>query len=342
LILAARLRANGFRERLAYFHHIPFPSADIFETLPWRTELLKALMQFDVIGFQTERYQRNFIDCLRRCLGDAQARRSANGFLVRAAGRSAIVETHPVSIDYKSFAADAAAPEVVSAARRMRDQLGGQIILGVDRLDYTKGIVERLNAFRTLLECHPELRNKVTFIQIVVPSREEIAEYRDLKLRIETMISTINGEYGSPGWVPIHYFYRSVPRSTLLAFYRAAHVALVTPLRDGMNLVAKEFCAARADYTGVLVLSEFAGAAEELSTGALLVNPHDSEGVAATLHLALQMEEAEQRARMLAMRLHIRNHDVFRWSESFISAPVPDGSSYRAQLVASASSSAGG
>jgi trehalose 6-phosphate synthase len=151
MILAARLRANGFRERLAYFHHIPFPSADIFETLPWRTELLKALMQFDVIGFQTERYQRNFIDCLRRCLGDAQARRSANGFLVRAAGRSAIVETHPVSIDYKSFAADAAAPEVVSAARRIRDQLGGQIILGVDRLDYTKGIVERLNAFRTVL-----------------------------------------------------------------------------------------------------------------------------------------------------------------------------------------------
>jgi trehalose 6-phosphate synthase len=155
------------------------------------------------------------------------------------------------------------------------------------------------------------------------------------------MISTINGEYGSPGWVPIHYFYRSVPRSTLLAFYRAAHVALVTPLRDGMNLVAKEFCAARADYTGVLVLSEFAGAAEELSTGALLVNPHDSEGVAATLHLALQMEEAEQRARMLAMRLHIRNHDDFRWSESFNSAPDPDGSSYRAQLVASASSSPG-
>jgi alpha,alpha-trehalose-phosphate synthase [UDP-forming] len=319
MMLAGVLRARGFSHRLAYFHHIPFPSADVFEMLPWRTELLRAMMHFDLIGFQTERHRLNFIDCLRRCLSDVDVSRVMNGHVVRAAGRTAIVENHAISIDYKTFADDAAAPAVTTAAQGIRSRLSGtKIILGVDRLDYTKGIIERLHAFRTLLECHPELRNRVTFVQVVVPSREDIPEYKQLRLRIETLVSKINGEYGDPGWAPIQYFYRSVPRTELLALYQAADVALVTPLRDGMNLVAKEFCAARGDYNGVLVLSEFAGAADELATGALVVNPHDSEGVAAMLYLALHMDPKEQRARMLLMRAHIRRHDVFRWSQSFL------------------------
>jgi alpha,alpha-trehalose-phosphate synthase [UDP-forming] len=319
MMLAGSLRTRGFRERLAYFHHIPFPSADVFETLPWRVELLRALMQFDVLGFQTAHYLANFIECLRRCLGDVQVSRVIDGYLVQAAGRSVIVENHAISIDYRTFAADAAAPTVAAAAAAIRTRLSGtKVILGLDRLDYTKGIVERLNAFRTFLECHPEMRNRVTFVQIVVPSREDIPEYKRLKLRIETLVSKINGEYGTPGWVPVQYLYRSVPRAELLALYRAAHVALITPLKDGMNLVAKEFCAARGDYAGVLVLSEFAGAADELSNGALIVNPHDCEGVAAMLYLALHMDEKDQRARMLLMRSQIRRHDVFRWSQSFL------------------------
>jgi trehalose 6-phosphate synthase len=319
MMLAGGLRARGFRERMAYFHHIPFPSPDVFEMLPWRTELLRALMHFDVIGFQTARYRQNFVDCLRRYLDDVQIGRIINGQLVHAAGRTAIVENHAISIDFKTFAQDAAAAEVAEAAQAMRERFSRmRIVLGVDRLDYTKGIIERLQAFRTLLECHPELRNRVTFVQIVVPSREDIPEYRRLRLGIETLVSKINGEYGDPGWCPIQYFYRSVSRTELLAFYRAAHVALVTPLKDGMNLVAKEFCAARTDYSGVLVLSEFAGAADELSNGALIVNPHDSEGVAAMLYLALHMDEQEQRARMLLLRSHIRRHDVFRWSQAFL------------------------
>ena len=192
-----------------------------------------------------------------------------------------------------------------------------RIILGIDRLDYTKGIPERLIAFQRLLEARPDLLGRVTMAQIVVPSREDIPEYMQLKLRIETLVSKINGHYSRTGWVPIHYFYRSISRAELMAFYRAAHVALVTPLKDGMNLVAKEFCASRVDERGVLVLSEFAGAAAELDCGALLVNPHDAEGVAAALELALGMDDAEQSRRMQKMRSQIRLHDVFRWCQSF-------------------------
>lgn len=319
MLIAGGLRARGFNQRLAYFHHIPFPPPDVFEALPWRSELLRGLMDFDAIGFQTGRDRRNFIGCLRRCLADVRVSQDETGFLVRAADRTAAVQEHPISIDYRQFAEAAADSGVVAAAEEIQHRLSNtQLILGVDRLDYTKGILERLIAFRTLLECHPELKDRVTFVQIVVPSREEMQEYKELRLRIETLVSKINGEYGSPGWVPIHYFYRTVPRTELIAFYRAAHVALVTPLRDGMNLIAKEFCAARPDYRGVLVLREFAGAAEELAPGALIVNPNDTEEVAAMLYLALRMGEPEQRARMLLMRSHIRQHDVFHWARAFI------------------------
>src|SRR6185369_9815208 len=180
-------------------------------------------------------------------------------------------------------------PSVSAAAETIKTRLGGtRILLGVDRLDYTKGIPERLTAFKTVLARNPELCGKVTLLQFVVPSREDIPEYTDLKLRIEMLVSKINGEYGVPGWVPVQYFHRSVSRKELITLYRAADVAVVTPLKDGMNLVAKEFCAARVDSKGVLVLSEFAGAAAELKCGALLVNPHDTDVVASVIRKALQ------------------------------------------------------
>jgi len=192
-----------------------------------------------------------------------------------------------------------------------------QLILGIDRLDYTKGIIERLSAYRILLSRFPELRERVTLIQLVVPSRADIAEYQQLRLKIENLVSNVNREYGKPGWIPVQYFYRSVSQTDLVAYYRTADVAMVTPLRDGMNLVAKEFCASRCDLRGALVLSEFAGAADELRTGALIVNPHDLEGMADALHRALNLNESEQALRMHAMRLKIESHDVYSWAELF-------------------------
>ena len=327
MMLAHALRTRGLQQRLAYFHHIPFPSPDIFETLPWRTHVLRALMRFDLLGFQTLRDRRNFIACLRRCLGGTRVCWSGETLIARVEGHSASIGAYPISIDFEEIATEASQPSVVDVACMIQRSLGTtRIILGIDRLDYTKGIPERLIAFQRLLEMRPDLLGRLTMAQIVVPSREDIPEYMQLKLRIEMLVSKINGQYSRTGWVPIHYFYRSIPRSELMAFYRAAHIAVVTPLKDGMNLVAKEFCASRVDQRGVLVLSEFAGAAAELNCGAVLVNPHDTEGLAAALQSALGMDDAEQSRRMQSMRSQIRLHDVFRWCRSF---ELPDCDSRR-------------
>ncbi len=318
MLLGSALRARGFPVRLRYFHHIPFPPPDIFEKLPWRTQILRALLQFCAVGFQTARDRRNFVAAVRRCLRDARVQRLGENLLVRAEGLGTLAGTFPISIDYGEFAAQAAWPEVSAKAEEIqRGAAPSQIIFGLDRLDYTKGIPERLRAFRALLEQYEELHGLVTLVQVVVPSREEVPEYRELKLTIERLVSQINGQYGSPGWVPVRYFYRHLSRPELAAFYRAADIALVTPLKDGMNLVAKEFCASRVNDDGVLILSEFAGAARQLKCGALLVNPYDTEGVAAALYRAVRMSGREQRIRMRRMRHHLRRHDVFRWCASF-------------------------
>lgn len=317
MMLAECLRARNVRARLAYFHHIPFPPPDVFEKLPWRTEILRGLMRFNTVAFQTDRDRRNFVACLRRSLGRVRLRRNGGRYLVSADGRHCEIATTPISIDFQGFSTRALTPEVELRAREIRDSLAGKrLILGVDRLDFTKGIPERLMAFRNLLEQRPDLHQRLTLVQLVVPSREEITGYRDCKARVERLVSQINGEFGRPEWSPVNYLHRHVPVDELLAMYRAADVALVTPLKDGMNLVSKEFCASRSDEKGVLVLSEFAGAADELACGALLVNPYDAEGVAAALRQALAMPEEEQRQRMRKMRGVIQANNVFRWSKS--------------------------
>jgi trehalose 6-phosphate synthase len=258
LMMVPRLiRARGLNQKLGYFHHIPFPPPDVFAALPWRAEILNALMTCDIIGFQAQRDRRNFIECVREFLP-----------LARIENQADKIVACPVSINFEEFAGASMEAAIVAAADRLKRQLRMPLILGLDRLDYTKGIPERLSAFQELLESNPQLRGKLTMIQIVVPSREGLPEYDQLRRRIETLVSQINGRYSTPGWTAVQYFYRSVARDELLALYRAADVALVTPLKDGMNLVAKEFCAARTDNRGVLVLSEFAGAAEELKLGA--------------------------------------------------------------------------
>jgi alpha,alpha-trehalose-phosphate synthase [UDP-forming] len=324
MMLADSLRAREMRFKLAYFHHIPFPPPDIFEKLPWRKEILRGLLQFNSIGFQTARDRRNFIACLRRHLSEVHVSRLNDRFLVRSEGMCTVVGNHAISIDFQTFATEALDAQVAARSSELqRDIKTEQIILGVDRLDYTKGIPEKLMAFRNLLERYPELHSRITLVQVVVPSREEIPKYKELKLHIEGLVSEINGEYGVPGWVPVQYLHRCLSRTELAAFYSAADIALVTPLRDGMNLVAKEYCACRVEDSGVLVLSEFAGAAQELKLGALLVNPYDTEGVASALYRAFRMSGREQRIRVHRMRRWIERHDVFHWCKSFCAQATP-------------------
>jgi len=192
-----------------------------------------------------------------------------------------------------------------------------QLVLGIDRLDYTKGIPLRLEAFRNLLARYPELKTKITFVQVVVPSRENIPKYFQLKTEIERLVGEINGQFTVSGWVPIHYIFRSLDRTELLAYYRASEIAYVTPLKDGMNLVAKEFCATSLEEDCVLILSEFAGAAAELQRSAILVNPFDIEGMADAIFQAYNMPKPEKRKRMKRMRRHIKEHDIFLWLDSF-------------------------
>jgi trehalose 6-phosphate synthase len=205
----------------------------------------------------------------------------------------------------------------------LRTRMGpAQFVVGVDRLDYTKGLIERLQSFRNALERHPELREQAVLFQVVVPSREGVAEYQALKAEIERLVGEINGEFSMAGWVPVHYHYKSLARRDLLALYRMARVCLVTSIKDGMNLVAKEFCASQVDGCGVLILSEFAGAAAQLQAGALLVNPHDIEGTADALKAAFEMDEEERRRRMEEMRTIVREQDIFWWVDYYLQAAL--------------------
>jgi alpha,alpha-trehalose-phosphate synthase [UDP-forming] len=320
MLVGEFLRGQGIRSRMGFFLHIPFPPVDIFEKLPWRTQILRALFRFDLIGFQTSRDQRNFISCVRRFLPDVTLQRNDSEIRAVSEGRDTLIRSFPIGIDFDEFDMHARQPEVAARAAEIREDMRGrQIILGVDRLDYTKGLPERLRAFQHLLATYKSLRRQVSLVQIVVPSRENIPRYHELKLETETLISQINGQFGDPGWMPIHYIHRSVDRPELIALYRAADIALVTPIKDGMNLVAKEFCASQVNERGILILSEFAGSAEQLSIGAMLVNPYDVGAVADALHLAFRMDAAERTQRMRKLRRRVRNANVFRWCDEFCS-----------------------
>jgi len=317
--VARCLRAAGVKNRIAYFHHIPFPPPDIFAKLPWRRELLHSLLDYDLVGLQTPHDVRNLVACARRFLGRVTVRREQGTLLLRTSDSFLRVESFPVGVHYRELSSQAASRPLTARAEHVRLDIGTEhVLLGVDRLDYTKGIPQRLQAFDTLLQRSPELHGRVTLVQLAVPSREDIPQYRELRLELERLVSAINGRHGRPGWTPVQYLYRQVPLEELLAYYRAADVCLVTPLRDGMNLVAKEYCAAKVDGNGVLVLSEFAGATAQLANGALLVNPYDVEGTAAAIARACHMPGDERRTRMQHLRRVVRRFDVFDWADSFL------------------------
>ena len=307
------IRESRPNARIGYFNHIPFPPEELFAKLPWRVQILEGMLGADVIGFQTKLGVQNFSRAARRF---TSARGSGTELEFR--GRKIKVDAFPISIDYARYSEAAATEEVQTHAKKLKEDLGGRrIMLGVDRLDYTKGVDIRLKAFEELLKTGKVSVKDTCLVQVAVPTREAVEDYAELRSTVEELVGRINGEYGQLGLAAGHYVYRSVPWNELLGCYVAADAMLVTPFRDGMNLVAKEYVACRNENTGSLVLSEFAGAALELKK-AITVNPHDVDGMSDAMHHALTLSPAEAKRRMLSMRRTVQNHTVYDWSDSFL------------------------
>jgi len=303
-----RLRQRRPDVRMGFFLHIPFPPYDVFRVLPWARPVLRGLLSCDFVGFHVQNYARNFMDCAKRLLKLKTDRRQG---LISVENRLVRVAALPLGIDFKQY------EDLARSAKNPVFGSGLKVILGVDRLDYTKGIPERMRAFEHLLETHPAHRQKVVLVQLAVPSRAEISGYRDLKRTIDETVGRINGRFATATWTPIRYLYNTVPNERLAGMYREADVGLVTPLRDGMNLVAKEYVACQVGDPGVLVLSHMAGAAESMSE-ALKINPYNIEDTSAKLHTALTMPEQERRERMKALRQREAASDVYRWADKLI------------------------
>lgn len=314
MLVPAMIREMNPDLKIGFFLHIPFPPEELFEWLPWRRELLEGLLGADVVGFQTHQGARNFSRLARR-YADADGKDA----LLRHAGRRVRVGAFPISIDFDTFDRMSREPRAIQRAAAIRSRIGPRrrILLAVDRLDYTKGIEERLLAFEELLSSgHASAKNTV-LIQIAAPSRDGVREYEETRAAVEAIVGRINGDHSGPGRVAVHYFRRTHTRDEIVPYFLAADVMLVTPLRDGMNLVAKEFLATRSDGGGRLVLSEFAGAAEELHQ-AVLVNPRDMQGMAEAFRKALAMPSHEARFRLGYMRQRVRRHDVHEWAGDFL------------------------
>lgn len=301
--------------RIGFYLHIPFPPAELFQQLPWRRQILEGLLGADLVGFQLAGAAQNFVRLVRQRVGHKTHR----DLVYLPDGRTVRAAPFPISIDARGFEEMARSESVVARAAELREALGNprKVFLGVDRLDYTKGIYARLRAFAELMgEGHIDVEDAV-FVQVAVPSREQVEQYRLLRDEIERLVGRINGDHGRIGRPAIHYLHSSYPREEMAAMYAAADVMVVTPYRDGMNLVAKEYVACRYQDDGALVLSEFAGAADELRQ-AWLVNPHDINGMKSALLEAYQADEKEVTRRMRAMRKQVTQHDVQAWAASFM------------------------
>ncbi len=315
LLVPHMLRALRPDLRIGFFLHIPFPPEELFARMPWRVPILQGMLGADVVGFQTWKDAQNFSRTSRR-LADAEGTDAQLTF----EGRRVRVNSFPISIDAREMETLSQEESVQRRAREIRQRMGNRrVMLGVDRLDYTKGIQSRLTAFEHLLETRQIRADRCVLVQVAVPSRETVPEYAQTRTGIEETVGRINGEFSHPGHVAVHYFRRNLPREELAAWYLAADVMVVTPLCDGMNLVAKEYVSTRTDGGGVLVLSEFAGAAQELRQ-AVLVNPYDIEGMAQGMRRALELPRSEQRFRMSILRMVVKRHDVEEWSDNFLGA----------------------
>lgn len=316
MLLPRLLREKVPDATIGFFLHTPFPSYDVFRTLPtlWRREILEGILGADLVGFHTIDYTQHFLRCILRILGID----NSFGQLLFDGERSVRVDTFPMSVDYKEISRKIKSDEVQRESKSLRETLGNlKTVLSLDRLDYTKGIKKRLEAFAAFLTQHPEWQRKVVLLLSVVPSRLGSEHYEEMKEEIDKLVGSINGKFGSIEWTPIVYRYRFLPYDQLLSLFSASDVALVTPLRDGMNLIAKEYVAARADQKGVLILSEMAGASRELGE-ALIINPNDQSEIVEALKTALEMPDEEQVRRNRVMQTRVERYDVVHWGQDFI------------------------
>ncbi|NUY80496.1 bifunctional alpha,alpha-trehalose-phosphate synthase (UDP-forming)/trehalose-phosphatase [Flavobacterium sp. MAH-1] len=324
MLVPSMIREKRPDVSIGFFLHIPFPAFEIFRTCPWRDELLSGLLGADLIGFHTYDYVQHFLNSVKRIKGF-----SVKFNEVDANGRTVKVDSFPMGVDFNKFHFSAAKYEVTGQqfqsdlVNRLQDHLkqypDSRLILSIDRLDYTKGIPNRIRAFQYFLERHPEYIGKVRLVMLAVPSREDVPQYRKLKRETDELVGRVNGKFATIDWTPIWYFYRSLPYEDLVALYTTSHIAMITPLRDGMNLVAKEYVATRIERDGVLILSEMAGAANELSQ-ALLINPENMNQISETLDQALRMPLEEQRHRMEAMQKRLSRYTIEKWANDFVTS----------------------
>lgn len=313
MLLPQMLRKSGVDMNIGYFHHIPFPTYELMRVLPQRAELVSGLLGADLIGFHTHDYMRHFVSACERIL-DVTFELDK----VALDNRIAYADVFPMGINYTLYNESPLLPEVQKIADELKQKFGDRkLILSVDRLDYSKGILSRIKGFERFLELYPEYHEKTSLVMIVVPSRDNVESYFDLKTKIDESIGAINGKYSNMHWTPLYYFYHSFDFNELIAMYHIADIALITPLRDGMNLVAKEYVAAKRDKPGVLILSEMAGAAIELSD-ALIINPNDTDMIAQSISDALEMPEKKQLLNMSNMQRKISKHTVNYWANNFI------------------------
>jgi trehalose 6-phosphate synthase/phosphatase len=313
MLLPELLRNRMPDATIGFFLHIPFPSSEVFRILPPRKEIVRGILGADLVGFHTYDYAHHFIQTTRRLLGYEHSKAQ-----ITVDNRIVKVDAFPMGIDYGQFEKAATQESVKHEIEKIRKRVGErQIIVSIDRLDYTKGIAQRLEAFDYFLETNPKYREKVTLILVAVPSRTGVEQYALLKREVDELISRINGKYGTIGWIPIWYLYRFLPFNNLVPLYSVGDVALVTPIRDGMNLIAKEYLATKTDQRGVLILSEMAGASKVLGE-AIIVNPNNKEEIAGAIRYALEMPVAEQIRRNQVMQRRLQRYDVERWANDFI------------------------
>ena len=320
LLVPSMVKEKRPNVKIGFFLHIPFPSYEVFRNLPWREEILKGMLGSDLIGFHTYEYERHFLSSVQRIL---MCELDFNYVLYDA--RRVKVDSFPMGIDFNKFHDAAIAQQKSSKKSEFQESLDKhkaikgdtQFILSIDRLDYTKGIAQRILAFEVFLEKYPEYLGKVRLVMLAVPSRSNVPQYQDLKNEIDQLVGRINGKFSEVNWTPIWYFYRSMPFENLIDLYCSCDIALLTPVRDGMNLVAKEYIASRVDNTGVLILSEMAGAAKELNE-ALIINPNNADQIADTIKEALEMPLARQKKGNIIMKERVKRYNVEHWAHEFL------------------------
>lgn len=315
MLLPKLLREKGVKNKIGFFLHTPFPNIEIYRTFPQRTELIESLLNCNLIGFHAQSYKKHFIECadyfMKNKISIYEDRIEYGDIEIK-------VVAMPISIDYKNSVKIARSKEVKDKLKNLREIFKNQIVgLGADRLDYTKGIIEKFEGFELFLQNNPECFNKISLIQIAVPTRTNVAEYVKLKRRVDETVGRINGKYSHDGWTPIHYFYSNLSQTDLIAYYMLADFIIVSPLRDGLNLVAKEYAAAKIDNSGALILSEFTGAAEEMPYK-YLINPYDINSIANAIGTMLDLDEQKRASEMNSLRDYVKKNDIFKWLKDFL------------------------